>query len=130
MLVVRLHRRLVALLALLAVAFGALAPLMAHAVVSGAGPELAMEVCTSTGMLLVQADPGPEPGGDGPQASPMQKPCLWCGMHAVAAPPPVAAAAHPLLRCAQAMPVAFYRAGPTSTVWLHALSRAPPAARG
>ncbi|NCU67370.1 DUF2946 domain-containing protein [Acidovorax sp. 210-6] len=122
----RLHRRLVALLAMLAMVFGALAPAVAQAMVSSASPELAMEVCTSTGMLLVQADPG---GGDGSQASPMQKPCLWCGMHGVAAPPALPAAL-PLLRCAQEMPVAFYRAGPTPTVWLGALTRAPPAARG
>lgn len=120
---------------MLALAFGALAPVLAQAMVSrtSTNPGLVLEVCTSTGMLWVQADAGAQPGdgdgdGDGPQASPMQKPCLWCGMHGVAAPPALASAL-PLLRCAQEMPAAFYRAGPTPTVWLGALTRAPPAAR-
>lgn len=130
MLTARLHRRLIALMAMLTMVFGALAPAMAQAVLASTNPDMAIEVCTSTGMLLVQASPGAqsENGGD-PQASPMQKPCLWCGMHGVAAPPALPTAL-PLLHCAQEMPVAFYRAGPTPTVWLGALTRAPPALRG
>ena len=126
----QLRRRCIALLAMLAVAFGALAPTLAQAVVAGgAAPEGAVMVCTASGMLWVQAD-GDVLSDEGSKTqADLKKPCTWCSMHAVAAPP-VTQTALPLLRCAQDMPVAFFRAGPRPTVWLGALTRAPPALRG
>ncbi len=126
----QLRRRCIALLAMLAVAFGALAPTLAQAVVAGgAAPEGAVMVCTASGMLWVQADGDVLPDEGSSTLADLKKPCTWCSMHAVAAPPATQAAL-PLLRCAQDMPVAFYRAGPRPAVWLGALTRAPPALRG
>jgi hypothetical protein len=115
---------------MLAVAFGALAPTLAQAVVAGgAAPEGAVMVCTASGMLWVQADGDVLSDEGSSTLADLKKPCTWCSMHAVAAPPAMQAAL-PLLRCAQDMPVAFYRAGPRPAVWLGALTRAPPALRG
>lgn len=121
----RFHRRCIAFLAMLAVAFGALAPTLAQAVVAAGSQDAIMEVCTSTGMLMVQTGgetPSPE---DGNALADMQKPCTWCGMHGALAPPAVLPLL-PLLHAAQDMPAAFYRDGPRPAIWLGALTRAPP----
>lgn len=122
----QLRRRCIAFLAMLAVAFGALAPTLAQAVVAAGSQDAFMEVCTSTGMLMtVQTGADTQPYGRGDALADMQKPCTWCGMHGALAPP----AALPLLSLlpgAQDMPAAFYRDGPRPAIWLGAHTRAPP----
>lgn len=89
----QLRRRCIALLAMLAVAFGALAPTLAQAVVAGgAAPEGAVMVCTASGMLWVQADGDVLSDEGSSTLADLKKPCTWCSMHAVAAPPAMQAA--------------------------------------
>jgi len=128
MLAARRHCRLVALWAIWAVLFGALAPTLARAALAGSGSTGAIEVCTSTGMLWVQDDAAAQPD-DGSTAADAQKKCTWCSMHPVLALP-VGQSSPALLPRLQEMPVAFYRAGPMPAVWLGARPRAPPPLRG
>ena len=73
---------------MLAVAFGALAPTLAQAVVAGgAAPEGAVMVCTASGMLWVQADGDVLSDEGSSTLADLKKPCTWCNMHAVAARP-------------------------------------------
>lgn len=123
----RMHRILIAWLAMLAIMFGALAPTLAHALAAGGDAGVAIEVCGSTGMFLLN-DQAPSSTTDDP-ADPQagQQHCVWCALHVDMAAP-VQSVAAPLLRCAQAMPSTFYRAGHISALWRKALSRAPPLA--
>ena len=75
----QLRRRCIALLAMLAVAFGALAPTLAQAVVAGgAAPEGAVMVCTASGMLWVQADGDVLPDEGRSTLADLKKPCTTC----------------------------------------------------
>lgn len=126
----RLHRRCIALLAVLAVVFGALAPTVARALVAERGQDAIMQVCTGSGMLMLQADADIGTAGDSGTAPDLQQHCPWCNVAHAPAAWPTTELTLPLLPCAQEMPVAFYRAGPTPAVWRGALTRAPPALRG
>ncbi len=127
MLIVRMHRILIAWLAVLAIMFGALAPTLAHALASGGGRGEGIEVCGSTGMFLFNAEAASPDTDDTADPQVRQQHCLWCGLHVdVTAPMP--AVTTPLLRCAQEMPPAFYRVGFMSAVWCKAQSRGPPLA--
>lgn len=121
----QLRRRCIAFLAMLAVAFGALAPTLAQAVVAGSNHDFAMEVCTSTGMLLVQGGGGFQPSEGDDTLADMQKQCSLCSMQGSVAPPS-ALPQMPLLHGVQDMPIAFYRDGPRPVIWLGAHTRAPP----
>ena len=54
----RLHRRLTAWVALLALVFGALAPTVTQAMVAGGDRADWLQVCSVSGMVWVQADTG------------------------------------------------------------------------
>ena len=119
----RMHRILIAWLAMLAIMFGALAPTLVHAMASAGDRGVGMEICTSTGMLLLNVD---APDSDAGDAGDPQRQCVWCGLHVHADVAVQAVAPVPLLGCAQDMPPAFYRSGFVSAVWRTALSRGPP----
>lgn len=129
MFAVRLHRRCVAWMALLAVVVSALMPTLAQALTQTNASDDALMVCTASGVMWVQSHGDALPAEDNTMATDQQQHCSWCSMHAMAALP-VTASALPLLACSQEMPVAFYRAGPMPSIWLGALTRAPPALRG
>lgn len=120
----RLHRRFVTWLALLTVAFGALAPAAAQAFTAGAQRNALVEVCISTGMVLmdIAAADGSTAPADQADAG---KHCPWCSLHSGVALPPQAYSV-PLLPRAEGMPAAFYRAGPMPAAWRGVRSRAPP----
>ena len=124
----RLRRRFAAWLALVAMLLGALAPTIAQARMGGSDRADWLEICTTTGMVWVQADAGElaqkidgQPAGS--DASPH---CPWCTLHGGASglPPVEAVAVLPAPLAEQ--PSAFYRAPLTDTVWATARSRAPP----
>jgi hypothetical protein len=124
----RLRRRFAAWLALVAMLLGALAPTIAQARMGGSDRADWLEICTTTGMVWVQADTGElaqkidgQPAGS--DASPH---CPWCTLHGGASgmPPVEAVAMLPAPLAEQ--PSAFYRAPLTDTVWATARSRAPP----
>lgn len=130
----RVHRRLIAWLAMLALGWAALAPAMAQAVVAASDDAGWVQLCTTTGMVWVQSD-GPGAAADGAtpvvpasdDASTMN--CPWCTLHGGAdtfAPPsPVAL---PMPERLADMPPAFYRAPTASFAWAAQHSRAPPVA--
>ena len=127
-----LHKHITAWLAALAVLWGALMPVLSHAVVAhqAAGTGW-VEVCTATGMAWVKsADDGAATSANSQQepASGMAMTgCDWCathsplaGLHAVAQP-----LAAPLTFGPDA-PAAFLHAPRPLFVWATAQSRAPP----
>lgn len=124
----RLRRRFAAWLAIVALLLGALAPTLAQARMGGSDRADWLEICTTTGMVWVQADTGEvaqktdgQPAGS--DASPH---CPWCTLHGGASGlPPVQAAAVLPAPLAEQSP-AFYRTPLTGTVWATARSRAPP----
>ena len=124
-----LHRRITAWLAALAVLWGALLPVLSHAVVAHqAGGNGWVEVCTATGMAWVNsADNVSTPDTDSPASGMNMAACDWCathsplaGLHAVAQP-----LAAPLV-FGPHVPVAFLHAPRPLFVWAAAQSRAPP----
>jgi hypothetical protein len=128
----RLHRRITAWVALLALVLGALAPTVAQAVVqSGSQRADWMQVCSVSGMVWVQANPGPlrdqQPGGQAPMgdASPH---CPWCTLHGGAPGLPTAHTPPALAPRLAGLPPAFYAAPLTATAWAPPPSRAPPLA--
>jgi hypothetical protein len=125
----RLRRRFAAWLALVAVLLGALAPTIAQARMGGGDRADWLEICTTTGMVWVQADSGEVARQiDGPPADSGTSPhCPWCTLHGGASglPPVQAAVVLPAAPLAE-QPPAFYRAPLTDTVWATARSRAPP----
>lgn len=115
--------------------FNALAPLTAQAVFRGVAqgePGEWMEVCSSTGMVrLPVAEVGSsystEPNSDSGQPFNLGKHCPICHLNQgdFGLPPHEVAVA--LAVAFLEMPAAFEQVAPTSTVWLSARSRAPPA---
>ena len=126
----RLHRRITAWLALLAMVVGALAPTVAQAMVTAGDRAEWLEVCSVSGMVWVKADTGEvsqqQPDGSGSSGAPSPH-CPWCTLHGGAAGLPPAAAMHGELPARLTdLPPAFYRAPLATTVWAPAQSRAPP----
>jgi hypothetical protein len=124
----RLRRRFAAWLAIVAMLLGALAPTIAQARMGGSDRADWLEICTTTGMVWVQADTGEVvrsvDGQPADAAGGMH--CPWCTLHGGASglPPAEAVAVLPLSPAEQ--PPALYRAPSTGTVWATARSRAPP----
>lgn len=132
MLLSRLHRRITAWLALLALVVGALAPTVAQAMVAAGDRAEWLEVCSVSGMVWIKADTGEisqqQPDGSGSSGAPSQH-CPWCTLHGGAAGLPPAAAMHGELPARLTdLPPAFYRAPLATTAWAPAQSRAPPLA--
>jgi hypothetical protein len=125
MLFTRAQRRVCAWLAMLALVLTALAPTLAQAVVSNTDRGDWVQICSASGMVWIQADPG---AGD-PQSAPMAgagMQCPWCSLHSPAAGLPPATA----LRVAAAAPaplvVRVALAASPVGVWTSAPARAPP----
>lgn len=119
------QRRLTAWLALWLVVVGALLPSLSQAALRLHGPADWIEVCTSTGMAWVQADPdAAEPADQGTGLS-----CPWCTApgwgHALPPSPPQATALAPVHF--RERPPAYARGAHTDHVWRTAQARAPPA---
>jgi len=125
----RLHRRLTAWVALLALVFGALAPTVTQAMVAGGDRADWLQVCSVSGMVWVQADTGEvrdqQPDGGSPMGDASQH-CPWCTLHGGVAGLPTAPHSIDLPPRLTDLPPAFYRAPLAATVWAPAQSRAPP----
>ena len=128
-----LRQRVAAWLALCAMVWGALVPVLSHAVVraSADGAEW-VQVCSTSGLLWVSADADQELAADSSPAdgskSVVHAGCGWCATHAsgVGVLPvalQAALAAEPIRWVAPA----FLQAAHRQTVWSAAHSRAPPA---
>lgn len=125
----RLQRILTAWSVMLALAFGALAPTLVHALPTDRISGIEVEVCGSTGMfmLAIEAVSADADSQDYAESQDAPNYCPWCCLHAdMAQPVQVNVAA--LLSCAHEMPPAFYRDGFTSPLWRSAHARAPPLA--
>lgn len=127
----RMRRRFAAWLAIVAMLLGALAPTIAQARMGGSQRADWLEICTTTGMVWVQADAGERSQKtDGqPYGADASPHCPWCTLHSGASglPPVQAVTVVPVPPAEQ--PPAFYRAPLTDTVWATARSRAPPLSR-
>ena len=127
----RLHRRLSAWLAMLALVLGALAPTVTQAMVSGGERDGWLQICSVSGMVWVKADAAtPDdqaPASNAPQGNTSQ-PCAWCTLHGGMAGLPAADQLSTLPAQPTELPPAFFFAPPAATVWLPAQSRAPPLA--
>jgi hypothetical protein len=126
----RRHRRLNLWLAVLALAFSALAPAISHALARASGSEHWVEVCTAQGSRWVQleeAGPG-APGSDtGEPLAGHHDHCPCCPNGSQGMAPPPATAPLPLrLTLSEGPPQRFLTAPRTAHVWRAALARAPP----
>lgn len=125
--VFRLHRRLIAWMAAMAMLAGALMPTVAQAMWQGSSDRAQwIEVCSVSGMMWVRADAvdGEKEHAPSPEAG---MSCLWCMLHGGSPGlAPVEALAPVLTPRLTDLPPAFYRAPHPLAVWAHAPSRAPP----
>ena len=133
MFTLRAQHRFIAWLAALAVLWGALLPVVSHAVVAHQVSDKGwVEVCTATGMAWVNsADAGLASASDQPQGDSgsgmNMTTCDWCATHnpltgLPTVPQPLVA---PLMFGAD-VPAAFLHAPRPLFVWAAAHSRAPP----
>lgn len=132
MLLTRAHRRFTTWLAMLALVLGALAPVLAQAVVASSDRAQWVEVCSASGMVWVKADAAEDAArsqDDGHRTPPVldaAMSCDWCSLHGASAalPPPTRAVeTQPL---AALHPLAFFQAASLTGVWAVAHARAPP----
>jgi len=130
----RVHRRLTAWLALLAMVLGVLAPTVAQAMVASSDRAQWVEVCSASGMLWVKADASAESGVDqashdagGPMSDTWMH-CPWCSLHGGAPGLPPGLATVELAARQGDLPPAFSRIAALSGVWAVAHARAPPSA--
>lgn len=124
-----LHRRITAWLAALAVLWGALLPVLSHAVVAHqTGDNAWVEVCTATGMAWVNStDNEATPDVGSPAKGMNMAVCGWCATHSpLASLPTVAQPLATPLAFGPQVPVAFLQAPRPLFVWAAAQSRAPP----
>ncbi len=123
------HRRLTTWLALWLLVLNALLPVTAQAMVLARQGADLLEVCTSTGMVRVQADASHavQPGSSGGSVEfNLGQHCPLCTLHdsGQALPPAVLTWVTPAPWTD--WPPAFYRGARIATVWLAAPARAPP----
>lgn len=118
-------------IAILAILFNALAPIVSHARASAATAGAQVEVCTAAGMAMVamatsagdQPDPGPDHGMKG------MNHCAYCATHAGSfGLPPYTTSVVAVLGGHDAYPALFFHAPYRLPVWLAAQPRGPPAA--
>jgi Protein of unknown function (DUF2946) len=123
----RLHRRLTAWMALVAMLAFALLPTLSRAMAFAGGGTAWAEVCTPQGLKRVSlSDAGTDTGTPGPNASHLEA-CAFCSLATDGAAPlpssPVGAAL-PLGRTPT--PRLFLQAAATLHAWRSAQPRAPP----
>ena len=128
----RSSHRFTAWLAALAVLWGALLPVLSHAVAAHqVGSSGWVEVCTATGMAWVKsADDVAATSANGqsePASGMVMTGCDWCATHSpqLGVPPVAQPLAVPLV-FGPDVPTAFLRAPRPLFVWATAQSRAPP----
>ena len=122
-----LAQRLVAMIALLGVLFGALAPAMSHAIVPAASGIGEVQICTMAGMKTIVIDGADATGKHPPDPHRLSKHCPYCALHGGAALPPGAPAGafFPVVR-AMAAPAPHAQPPASSFSWNAAPPRAPP----
>ncbi len=121
------HRRLTAWLAMLALVFGALAPVVTQAMVRASGPSDWIQICSVSGMSWVKADTGEVAKQD--QKAPADASshqCPWCSLHAGAAGAPPVHLMPPALPLPALQPVPALASASSALVWNNAHPRAPP----
>jgi hypothetical protein len=125
----RLHRRILLVVALLAVTLAALAPAISHALAAVSGSRAWVEVCTAQGSRWVQLDrtSSTQPMGPVDAAGGALEHCPCCHLgHLGMAPPP----AGPMFMRGAAMrdgpPARFLSAPRSAPVWRAAQPRGPP----
>jgi hypothetical protein len=125
----RFSHRFTAWLAALAVLWGALMPVLSHAVAAHqVGSSGWVEVCTATGMAWVSAaDDAGTTGQPTPASGMTLAGCDWCATHSpqLGAPMVAQPLAAPLV-FGPSVPTAFLHAPRPLFVWAAAHSRAPP----
>jgi hypothetical protein len=121
----RAQRCFTAWLAMLALVLGALAPTLAQAVVKVSDRSDWVQICSTTGMAWVKAEPVAADSETAPMAD-MGMQCPWCSLHSpVTGLPPAPAFA--VTAAAQVAPVDGLASAPSPAgVWLAAPARAPP----
>lgn len=120
----RLHRRLTAWIALLAMLAFALVPTVSRAMAFASGSSNWAEICTPQGMKLVAAVDGDQAPV---QAGASLDHCALCGLSTDgAAPLPAVPAALPLPLGSAHVPQLFLLAAHTLFAWRSAQPRAPP----
>jgi Protein of unknown function (DUF2946) len=127
----RLHRRITAWLAMLALVLGALAPTVAQAMVVGGERADWLEICSVSGMAWVKVDTGEvrdqQPDGGAPAGAASQH-CAWCTLHGGVSGLPTVSPVPVMAARLTDLPPAFYLAPMAASVWMPALSRGPPLA--
>lgn len=114
-------------LALWVLVLNALMPLAAQAMARAQGAPDWIEVCTSTGMVRVQADGEPLAQGDAPAGIfDMGQHCPACTLHPGVAGLPPTPLTLPVASAVLEKPPAYWQAPSASRIWLPAHSRAPP----
>lgn len=122
---VRIHRRFTTWLALLALVMSALAPTVSQAVVMSSERGDWLEVCTTTGVMWVQADSTTTDEGTMPMAGHDQG-CDICAHTVTGAPPASLGMSAPILDTKFSLPSAPTASARVRATWASAQSRAPP----
>jgi Protein of unknown function (DUF2946) len=124
----RLHRRITAWLAMLALVMGALAPTVTQAMVAGDESADWLEICSVSGMAWVKVDTGEVRDRQSDGGAPMGagQHCAWCTLHGGTAGLPAVSVVTALPARLTDLPPAFYLAPMAASVWMPALSRGPP----
>lgn len=121
----RWPRRLTAWIALLAVCFGAFAPVLSQAALQARGPGAGhwVQICSASGITWVRADASDSADGHAPEAA---LTCPWGAISAGGAGlPPAPALALPEA-APQPVPLAQAQRGQDAPATAHAPARAPP----
>ncbi len=119
----RATRRLAAWLTMFAMALGALAPTVAHALVAAKGGPDWVQVCSASGMVWVQID---DEGGEKSLAD-APRHCPLFNLHGAAGLPPAPPQSMALAPRA-GQPPAPFQSVLTAAYWPASQSRAPPQA--
>jgi len=128
--VFRTHRRFTAALTLLVMLLSVLLPTVAQAVVRASGQAHWVQVCSTSGMVWVNAVNSAEPSEHAPSpAGPLgdwSQQCPWCALHGGAAGLPTQDWALAGFTAATEGLPAWGSTAPVSAIWAVAHARAPP----
>ena len=121
----RIHHRFTAWLAMLALVMSALAPTVSQAVVMSSERGDWLEVCTTTGVMWVKADPAAADDGTMPMAGHEQG-CDICTHTVTGAPPVLTGTTAPFMGQPSLRFDSLALSAHTAVLWAPAQSRAPP----
>lgn len=125
----RVRRRFVAWLAMLALLVTALAPTLTQAMVSGGERDGWLQICSVSGMVWVKADtanPDEQQPASGSSQGDASQHCAWCTLHGGMAGLPATDNPSALPARFTELPPAFFFAPLAASVWQPAQSRGPP----